>query len=92
MLDQQQIDDQAQRIAIRGGLDPESFIQMLRSKLITAELSKEELREYVRITKEKVAATGSLQQTAPKTPKVKGGKKAAANLNIDDLFGELDGL
>lgn len=81
------------RLEIRGGRSPDEYIGYLRQKIQTAQLSDAELREMVRIHRDSVVATGSLGavQKEPKAPKAKGGKAKPA-VNIDDLFGELDGL
>lgn len=86
-------DDSLARLAIRGGLSPDEYIATLRQQLKTAELTTEQLREFVRIKREHLAAFGSLKPAgaaSDKPKKAKAGKQPA--ISTGDLLSELDGL
>lgn len=76
------------RYHLRGQRSPQEFIAFLRQKIATAELSKEELTELVRINREHVLASGSLAPSIVKEKKPAKAKKAA--VNVDDLLSGLD--
>jgi len=78
------------RYHLRGQRSPQEFIAFLRQKIATAELSKEELTELVRINREHVLASGSLAPSIVKEKKPAKAKKAA--VNVDDLLSGLDDI
>lgn len=77
-----------ERYHLRGERSPQEFIAFLRQKIATAELSKEELTELVRINREHVIASGSLALSVIKEKKPAKAKKA--DVNVDDLLTGLD--
>lgn len=86
--------EEAIRLEIRGGRSPEEYIEYLRTAISTTILNDDQLRELVRIHRDAVIASGSLG-SVQKEPKVKASKakgKSKPVIDMDDLFGELDGL